>query len=123
MSERLLQKIPLAPKIYFAVKQIIQAFSLQGKDIFKQAVLVEYPRKGSYAVGFITGKCQGEVQEKTIGNLVNVFVPTTPNPTSGMLIMIAEEEIIYLNMSVEEGLKLIISAGVVVPESKTLGKS
>lgn len=117
LAEGILKKIPFVTKIYFGVKQVLQAFSLQRKEIFRQVVLVEYPRKESYAVGFITGKCRGEVQEKTAKNLVNVFIPTTPNPTSGMLILVAEEEIIYLDMTVEEGLKLIISAGVVVPDS------
>ena len=79
---------------------------------------MEYPRKGTYALGFITGQCKGEVQDRTSAELINVFIPTTPNPTSGMLILVPNEEIIYLDMSVEEGLKLIVSAGIVVPEYK-----
>jgi len=79
-------------------------------------VLVEYPRKGLYVVGFLTGESGGEVQTKTEAQLVNVFIPTTPNPTSGMLILVPGNDVIYLDMSVEEGLKLIVSAGVVVPE-------
>ncbi len=114
--EKKLHKIPIVPKIYFGIKQIIDAFSLQGKQVSNRVVLVEYPRKGTYAVGFLTGECRGEVQLKTAARLINVFIPTTPNPTSGMLILVPDNEIIYLDMSVEEGLKLIVSAGVVVPD-------
>lgn len=115
-GERLLKKIPIVPKIYFGTKQIIDAFSLQGKQVFNRVALVEYPRKGSYAVGFVTGECKGEVQDKTREKLINVFIPTTPNPTSGMLILVPDDEIVYLDMSIEDGLKLIVSAGVVVPD-------
>lgn len=115
LGERLLQKVPIVTRVYFGVKQIIDAFSLQGKQTFNRVVLVEYPRKNTYAVGFITGECRGEVQTKTVARLMNVFIPTTPNPTSGMLILVPDDEIIYLDMTVEEGLKLIVSAGVVVP--------
>lgn len=119
LGERLLRKVPIVSRIYNAVKQIIDAFSLQGKTMFSQVVLVEYPRKGTYAVGFLTGECRGEIQAKTAAKLMNVFIPTTPNPTSGMLILVPENEITRLDMTVEEGLKLIISAGVVVPAEPT----
>lgn len=118
LGEKLLEKIPIISNIYFGVKQIINAFSIQGKEMFNKVVLVEYPRKGTYALGFITGECKGEVQDRTSAELINVFIPTTPNPTSGMLILVPNEEIIYLDMTVEEGLKLIVSAGIVVPEYK-----
>ena len=114
-GERLLHKIPIVTKIYFGIKQIISAFSMQGKKAFNQVVLVEYPRKGIYAIGFLTGECRGEVQDKTAARLMNVFVPTTPNPTSGFLLLIPDNEIIHLDMTVEQGLKLIVSAGVVTP--------
>lgn len=119
-GEKMLQKIPIVPKLYFGIKQIIDALSLQGKQVFNRVVLVEYPRKETYAVGFITGECRGEVQQKTAAKLINVFIPTTPNPTSGMLILVPDNEIIYLDMSVEEGIKLIVSAGVVVPVENKL---
>ncbi|NDL68450.1 DUF502 domain-containing protein [Anaerotalea alkaliphila] len=115
-GEKMLQRIPVVQRIYFGSKQIIDAFSLQGKQIFSKVALVEYPRKGIYVVGFVTGACKGEVQEKTSANLINVFVPTTPNPTSGMLVLVPEKDVIYLEMTVEEGLKLIVSAGVVTPQ-------
>ena len=117
--EKLFEKVPLVSKIYTGIKQIINAFTLRDKQTFNKVVLVEYPRKDTYALGFITGECQGEIQEKASAKLVNVFIPTTPNPTSGMLILVPNNEIIYLDMSVEEGLKMIVSAGVVVPEYKS----
>lgn len=117
-AEKLLYRVPVIPKIYFGVKQLTDAFSLQGKQIFNKVVLVEYPKEGTYAIGFLTGESKGEIQDKTLAQLSNVFIPTTPNPTSGMLVMIPDSEIIYLDMTVEEGLKLIVSAGVVVPFEK-----
>ena len=121
LGERLVRRVPIVSKIYTAVKQIVDAFSLQGKPVFSQVVLIEYPRKGTYAVGFVTGECKGEVQTKTAAKLMNVFIPTTPNPTSGMLILVPDNEITILDMTVEEGLKLIISAGVVVPDEAAAG--
>ena len=115
LGERLLRRVPFISRIYIAVKQIVGAFSMQGKSVFRQVVLVEYPRKGTYVLGFLTGESRGEVQEKTAARLMNVFIPTTPNPTSGYLLLVPQEEITALDMSVEEGLKLIISAGVVTP--------
>jgi uncharacterized membrane protein len=115
-AERMIRRIPIVPRVYFALKQIVDAFTLQGKHVFNKVVMVEYPRKGLYVVGFLTGECKGEVQVKTDAKLMNVFIPTTPNPTSGMLILVPESDILYLDMTVEEGLKLIVSAGVVVPE-------
>jgi len=112
--EKMLHRVPVIPKIYFGVKQLTDAFSLQGKQIFNRVALVEYPKKGTYVMGFVTGLSTGEIQNKTKEKLCNVFIPTTPNPTSGMLIMIPEREIVYLDMPVEEGLKFIVSAGVVV---------
>lgn len=114
-AERVLQRMPVAPKIYFGVKQLIDSFSMQGRQAFSRVALVEYPRKGLYAVGFITGEVMGEIQAKTAERLISVFIPTTPNPTSGMLILVPDHSLIYLDMSVEEGLKLIVSAGIVSP--------
>ncbi|QUH25567.1 DUF502 domain-containing protein [Serpentinicella alkaliphila] len=120
--EKLLHRVPVIPRIYFGVKQLTDAFSLQGKQIFNKVVLIEYPRNGIYVLGFVTGESKGEIQKKTSEKLSNVFIPTTPNPTSGMLIMMRDEEIIYLDMTVEEGLKFIISAGVVTPSNKQFNK-
>ena len=117
-GERIIHRIPIVTNIYFGIKQIIDAFSMEGKRVFNKVVLIEYPRKGLYALVFLTGESKGEVQEKTHSTLVNVFIPTTPNPTSGMLLLIPKGDVINLDMTVEEGLKLIVSAGVVVPEYK-----
>lgn len=116
MAEGWFAKIPFVRPIYVAMRQIIDAFSLQSRKVFEAVVLVEYPRKGIYGIGFITGKTSGEVQEKTAQEMLPVFLPTTPNPTTGFLLFIPRDEVVLLNMTVEEGLKLIISAGVVTPE-------
>lgn len=114
--EYLFNRIPLFKSIYGATRQILDAFSLQSSKAFQRVALVEYPRKGVYAIGFVTGSGMGEVQEKTAEEVVNIFVPTTPNPTSGMLVLVPQTEVTFLEMSVEDGLKLIISGGVVTPK-------
>lgn len=112
-AEKLLKKVPLVPKIYFAIKQIIDAFSLQGKHSFSKVAMIEYPRKGIYSIGFIIGECRTEIQLVAGKKLINVFVPTTPNPTTGFLLIVPDDEIIVLDMTVEDGLKLILSVGMV----------
>lgn len=115
LGEKILIKIPLFNKIYLALKQISQAFMSSDNTVFRRVVMVEYPRKGLYSIGFVTSKAKSEVQEKTKHEVFNVFIPTTPNPTSGVLIFASARDIIELNMSVEEGLKLVISGGTVTP--------
>jgi uncharacterized membrane protein len=115
LGERLLIKVPIMGRIYKASKQIFNAFFGQGKTIFKQVVLVEYPRKGLYTLGFTTGETKGELKDSVGGSGVNVFVPTTPNPTSGFFLIIPKEDVHLLNMSVEDGLKMVISGGSVAP--------
>ena len=105
-----LKKIPILRTIYSAIGQMTETFT-QNKGRKKSVVLVEYPRKGSWAVGFATKDNQGEISKKTNTELVNVFVPTTPNPTSGFLLMFPKKEIIYLDMTFEEASKFIVSAG------------
>ena len=106
----LLKKIPFLRTIYSAIGQMTETFTDRKKSK-KSVVLVEYPRKGSWAVGFATKDNKGEITKKTNKKLVNVFVPTTPNPTSGFLLMFPKDEIIYLDMSFEEASKFIVSAG------------
>ena len=106
----LLKKIPFLRTIYSAIGQMTESFATK-KGKKKSVVLVEYPRKGSWAVGFATKDNRGEISKKTNETLVNVFVPTTPNPTSGFLLMFPIEDVIYLNMSFEEASKFIVSAG------------
>lgn len=114
-GEAMVRRIPLVGSIYLGIKQLIEALSLQRKRAFRQVVLIEYPRKGVYCVGFIPSECKGEIQRAIKETLVNVFIFTTPNPTSGMLIMVNEKDIVPLKMSVEEGLKLVVSGGIITP--------
>ena len=106
----LFKRIPFLRTIYSAINQMTESFTNKDKGK-KSVVLVEYPRKGSWAVGFATKDNEGEISKKTNSELVNVFVPTTPNPTSGFLLMFPKKEIIYLDMTFEEASKFIVSAG------------
>ncbi len=108
--ENLLKKIPILRTIYSAINQMTETFT-KDKGNKKNVVLVEYPRKGSWAVGFATKDNTGEISQKTKRKLVNVFVPTTPNPTSGFLLMFPKEEVIYLDLTFEEASSFIVSAG------------
>ena len=112
----LFKKIPILRTIYSAIGQMTESFRNQDGNK-KSVVLVEYPRKGSWAVGFATKENTGEIKSKTKIDLVNVFVPTTPNPTSGFLLMIPKEDLIYLDMSFEEASKFIVSAGTSTPKN------
>ena len=110
LFNNLLKRIPILRTIYSAIGQMTQTFT-KNDNQKKNVVLIEYPRKGSWAVGFATKDNSGEISTKTNKKLVNVFVPTTPNPTSGFLLMFPKDEIIYLDMSFEEASKFIVSAG------------
>ena len=109
------KRIPFLRTVYSAIGQMTQSFALSRKSKKKSVVLIEYPRKGSWAVGFATQDTKGEIRSKTNKDLVNVFVPTTPNPTSGFLLMFPKDEIIFLDMSFEEASKFIVSAGTANP--------
>lgn len=115
-GESIVAKIPIVRSIYTGVKQVVTTVIQTDTKAFSKCVLVEFPRKGVYALGFITSEAQGEIQMKIKDNVCNVFVPTTPNPTSGFLIFVPENELISLSMSIEDGLKFIISGGIVVPQ-------
>jgi len=112
----LLKRIPFLRTIYSAIGQMTESFTNKKKGK-KSVVLVQYPRKGAWAVGFATKDNKGEITKKTNQKLVNVFIPTTPNPTSGFLLMFPKDEIIYLDMSFEEASKFIVSAGTSIPKS------
>ena len=112
----LLKRIPILRTIYSALGQMAETLAPKRKNK-KSVVLIEYPRKGSWAVGFATKDNKGEISKRTQQNLVNVFVPTTPNPTSGFLLMFPKEDIVYLDMSFEEASKFIVSAGTSNPKS------
>lgn len=113
--ERIVNSVPVVRTVYNTVKQIRDTFVQQQKAVFQKTVLIEYPRKDVWVLGFLTGTGRGETQVKTEADLVNIFVPTTPNPTSGFLLMVPIVEVKFLEMSVSDGMKLIISGGAVVP--------
>lgn len=114
--EKLLYKLPMVNKIYGTTKEISNAFLGNKKSAFEKVVLIEYPRKGVYALGFVTSETKGRLQDAVGGGeLINVYVPTTPNPTSGLFVLIRKEEVIPLDISAEEALKVVISAGVITP--------
>ncbi len=115
--ESLLARIPLVRSIYASVKQVVETVFSKG-DAFRKVLLIEYPRRDLWTIAFLTGGSVPEVQAKTRREVVNVFVPTTPNPTSGFFMMIPKEDVTELDMTVEEGLKLIMSLGVVGPLDK-----
>lgn len=116
VSDRIMTRIPIFNRIYTAVQQISQAFLTEKGTVFRKAVLVEYPRKGVYAIGFLTSVSKGEVQERTETDMYNVFLPTTPNPTSGFLLLVPKADITPLDMTIEDALKLVISGGTVIPD-------
>jgi len=111
----ILNRIPILRTIYSAIVQMTETFTKSGGEK-QNVVLVEYPRKGSWAVGFATKENKGEISDKTKKKLINVFVPTTPNPTSGFLLMFPKEEVIYLDLTFEEASKFIVSAGTTDPK-------
>ncbi len=116
VGERLMLGIPGVSAIYNTVKQIVDTFGAQKRNLFHKVVMIEFPRKGTWVIAFLTSEGRGEPQAKTEQKISTVFVPTTPNPTSGFLILVPDDEIKELEMSVSEGMKLIISGGGVVPE-------
>jgi uncharacterized membrane protein len=109
-------RVPLLNKIYGTIKQVNEAFSSNKRSSFRQVVLVEFPRAGQYSVGFVTGEQNQEVQAKTKEHVISIFIPTTPNPTTGFLVLVPEHAVTMLEMSVAEGIKFIISLGSVAPE-------
>ena len=113
--ESLLERIPLVRNIYSAVKRFAEIILSDSSQSFSRVLLIEYPRKGLYSLSFQTSQNLGEIQEKIGDDVVCVFVPTTPNPTSGLILMVPEEDVIELDMNVEDALKMVISLGVVVP--------
>ena len=115
LFNNILKKIPILRTIYSAIGQMTKSFTTTDKDK-KNVVLVEYPRKGCWAVGFATQENSGEISNKVNKKLINIFLPTTPNPTSGFLLMIPKEDVIFLDMSFEEASKFIVSAGTSNPD-------
>lgn len=123
-AETLVDRTPVVRSIYSGIKQIAETVFAQSERSFERACLVQYPRKGIWAIGFISTKAKGEIatRAETMGDLVSVFVPTTPNPTSGFLLYFPEEDVVELDMSIEDAAKLVISAGLVYPPEKPASK-
>ena len=115
LTERFINNIPGIGAVYRTVKQIVDTFSAQKRNVFEKVVMVEYPAPGSFVLGFLTNRANGEVQGRTDHEMWTVFVPTTPNPTSGFLIFYRKDKVIEMDMAVSEAMKLIISGGSVVP--------
>ena len=118
VSEQILGRMPVIRNIYGAVKQILETVLAQQSKAFREAVLVEYPRRGIWAIAFITGRTEGEVQNITEEECINIFLPTTPNPTSGFLLFVPKKDLIHLDMNVEEAIKMVISGGIVTPPDR-----
>ena len=118
VSERLLARMPVIRSVYGATKQIFETVLAKQSSAFREAVLVEYPRRGIWAVGFITGRTEEEVKNLTEEETVNVFLPTTPNPTSGFLLFVPRKDLVPLTMTVEEAIKMVVSGGIVTPPDR-----
>jgi uncharacterized membrane protein len=121
--ERLLSRIPLVRSVYSAVKQLAETMFADNTQSFRKVLLVEFPRRGLWTLAFQTGSEQGEAQQKTGRDVLNVYIPTTPNPTGGYFIMVPREDVRELDMSVDEGLKMLLSMGAVVPGAQDLEAS
>ena len=115
IGELLIEKIPFVRRIYKSSKQVVSSIAEADTSAFRKVVLIEFPRRGLLAIGFVTGESRGEVQELTRENMLNVFVPTMPNPTSGFLIFSPLEELTEVSMTIEEGIKYVVSGGLVTP--------
>ncbi len=122
VGEGILNRMPVVRTIYGASKQILETVLTTQSNAFREVVLVEYPRTGLWVVGFVTSPTQGEIKTKLLDETVNVFVPTTPNPTSGFLLFCPVKDLVYLDMGVEDAVKLVVSGGIVTPDTAKLVK-
>ncbi len=113
--ERIMNSLPFINTIYRTVRQIVDTFSTQNRSVFQTPVMIEFPQPGTYSIGFLTNEARGETATKSPAPLINVFIPTTPNPTSGFLILTPRDKVIELEMSVGDAMKLLISGGAVAP--------
>ncbi|MEQ8538853.1 MAG: DUF502 domain-containing protein [Coleofasciculus sp. D1-CHI-01] len=120
LGERVLQAIPLAGSVYKTLKQLLETLLKDSSSKFRRVILVEYPRQGMWAIAFVTGTATGEIQGKLNATMLNIFIPTTPNPTTGWYAIVPETEVINLSMSIEDAFKVLISGGIVGP-SESMG--
>lgn len=118
MGESILSHIPIMRGLYGAFKQIFQTMLTNTSEAFRKVVLVEFPRRDAWTLGFVTGVTMGEAEEKLKQPTVNVFVPTTPNPTSGFLLMVPQADLVPLDMTIEQGIKMVVSGGIITPPTK-----
>jgi len=116
LSDRLMKRMPVVRGIYSAFKQIFETVLAKRSNTFREVVLVEWPRRGMWTVAFVTAQGEGEIKAKVAPETIGLYVPTTPNPTSGYLVYVPREDIVPLSMSVEDGIKLVISGGIITPE-------
>jgi uncharacterized membrane protein len=116
MGENIVGRIPFVRRIYKGSKQVVQSIAHADTRAFRKVVLIEFPRRGMLAIGFVTGEARGEVQENTFDDVLNVFVPTMPNPTSGFLVFAPPEELTEVDMTIEDGVKYVVSGGIVTTE-------
>jgi uncharacterized membrane protein len=123
VGERVVARVPVVRGIYGATKQIAETVLAKQSKAFREVALIEYPRKGTWTMGFITGKPTAEIAENTADDAVSVFVPTTPVPSAGFLLFVPRKEIVVLDMSVEEGLKMVVSLGMVAPPERRITPS
>lgn len=123
LAERFVQSIPGVSGVYNTVKQIVGTFGTQNRNLFSKVVLVEFPRPGVRTIGFLTNRAQGEPSARVGEELLTIFVPTTPNPTGGYLLLFRKDDVIELDMSVGEGMKMIISGGAVIPPWPPIAKT
>lgn len=121
-SEYIVHRVPVIRAVYKAIKQIFETIMTSQSKAFREVVLLEYPRKGVWSLGFVTGRTRGEVQRTTEEETMSVFVPTTPNPTSGYLLFVPKKELYFLDMTVEEAAKLVVSAGIITPPDRAVGE-
>ncbi|MCU0538220.1 MAG: DUF502 domain-containing protein [Hydrococcus sp. Prado102] len=119
LGEQVLEKIPLAGSVYKTLQQILETLFQDSKNKFRGVVMVEYPRQGVWSIGFITGTVSPSIQSRISKPVLNVFIPTTPNPTSGWYAIVAEEDAIVLSMSIEDAFKILISGGIVTPNASS----
>lgn len=119
ISEYVVHRLPVVRTVYKAVKQVLETVMTSQSQAFREVVMFEYPRSGIWAMGFVTGVTKGEVQRLTDQEVVNVFLPTTPNPTSGFLLFVPRRDLVYMDMSVEEAIKMIVSGGILTPPDRT----
>ncbi|MBD2412915.1 hypothetical protein FACHB389_06175 [Nostoc calcicola FACHB-389] len=116
-GERLLQAIPLAGQVYKTLKQLLETILKDSNGKFRRVVLVEYPRRGIWAIGFVTGAISGDIQAQMSRPMLSVFIPTTPNPTTGWYAAVPEDEVVNLSMSIEDAFKIVVSGGIVAPST------